>query len=204
LQFYFAPQSKIIMIHFMMKTNVLPILLIAILPLHAGVKEGDSVQITVRGIPAVEQEKINGHYRVAAGGLRLPFLKSRLPVVGLGPEQIAVAAEQAYKAEGVYQQPAIDVEIIRGADRDHQEAVVSVGGQVRRAGPISFRQGMTLLQAIQGAGDRNEFGSRNIKLIRNGKTTALDFRKPEHKNYALQPNDSIIVEQRGMLEGSVD
>lgn len=186
----------------MMKTTVVSLLLIAALPIHAGVKEGDSVQITVRGIPATEQEKINGPYRVGAGGLRLPFLKSRLPVVGLEPEQIAVAAEKAYINEGVYQQPAIDVEIVRGADQKGQEAVVSVGGQVRRSGAVSFRQGMTLLQAIQAAGDRNEFGSRNIKLIRNGKTIALDFRKAEHKNYALQPNDSIIVEQRGMLEGA--
>ena len=187
-----------------MKAKPISMMFLAILPLHAGVKEGDSVQITVRGIPAVEQEKINGPYRVGAGGLRLPFLKSRLPVTGLEPEQIAAAAEQAYKAEGVYQQPAIDVDIIRGADQKGQEAVVSVGGQVRRSGPISFRQGMTLLQAIQGAGDRNEFGGRNIRLIRNGKTIALDFRKPEHKNYSLQPNDSIIVEQRGIIEGNSD
>ena len=172
--------------------------------LDAGVKEGDSVQITVRGIPAGEQEKVNGAYRVGPTGLRLPFLKSRLPVAGLEPEQIAVAAEKAYQNEGVYQQPAIDVEIVRGANQKGQEASVSVGGQVKRSGAIPFREDMTLLQAIQGAGDRNEFGSRNIKLILNGKTIALDFRKAEHKNYALQPNDSIIVEQRGVFEGASD
>ena len=56
------------------------------------------------------------------------------------------------------------------------------------------------LQAVQAAGDRTEFGSRNIKLIRAGKTTPLDFRKAEHKNFPLEPNDSIIIEQRGVLE----
>ncbi len=172
--------------------------------LHAGVKEGDSIQITVRGIPAGEQEKINGPYRVGATGVRLPFLKARLPVAGLEPEQIAAAAEKAYQTEGVYQQPAIDVEVIRGADQKGAEALVSVGGQVRRSGPVPFRQDMTLLQAIQAAGDRNEFGSRNIRVIRNGKTLPLDFRKPEHKNFPLQPNDSIIVEQKGAFEGSSD
>lgn len=172
--------------------------------LHAGVKEGDSVQVTVRGIPAVEQEKINGAYRVGAGGLRLPFLKTRLPVSGMEPEQIAAAAERAYITAGVYQTPAIDVEIVRGADQKGQEAIVSVGGQVRRSGPVVFRQNMTLLQAIQAAGDRNEFGSRNIRLIRNGKTMALDFRKTENKNLILMPDDSIIVEQRGPFEGASD
>jgi protein involved in polysaccharide export with SLBB domain len=172
--------------------------------LRGGVKEGDSVQITVRGIPAGEQEKVNGAYRVAPTGIRLPFLKSRLPVAGLEPEQIAIAAEKAYQNEGVYQQPAIDVEIIRGANQKGQEASVSVGGQVKRSGAVPFREDMTLLQAIQGAGDRTEFGSRNIKLIRNGKTIPLDFRKAEHKNFSLQPNDSIIVEQRGVFEGGGD
>ena len=190
-----------------MKTNALIVLLSPALflpPLHAGVKEGDSVQITVRGIPAVEQEKINGAYRVGASGIRLPFLKVRLPVAGLEPEQIGTAAERAYQAEGVYKQPAIDVEIVRGANQKGTEAVVSVGGQVRRSGAVSFREDMTLLQAVQAAGDRNEFGSRNIKLVRAGKTIPLDFRKPEHKNFALQPNDSIIVEQKGPFEGSSD
>jgi len=172
--------------------------------LHAGVKEGDSVQITVRGIPAVEQEKINGAYRVGASGLRLPFLKARLPVSGLEPDQIAVAAERAYIAEGVYQQPAIDVEIVRGADQKGEQAIVSVGGQVRRAGPVAFRQGMTLLHAVQAAGDRNEFGSRNIRVIRSGKTIRLDFRKPEDKNFILMPEDSVIIEQRGTFEGAGD
>lgn len=172
--------------------------------LHGGVKEGDSVQVTVRGIPATEQEKINGAYRVGAGGIRLPFLKSRLPVSGMEPDQIAVAAEKAYRAEGVYQSPAIDVEIVRGADQKGAEAIVSVGGQVRRSGPVPFRKGMTLLQAVQAAGDRNEFGSRNIRVIRHGKTTLLDFRKVEHKNFALMPDDSIIIEQKGTFEGSSD
>ncbi|RYD29927.1 MAG: hypothetical protein EOP87_17475 [Verrucomicrobiaceae bacterium] len=172
--------------------------------LHAGVKEGDSVQVTVRGIPAVEQEKVNGAYRVGAGGLRLPFLETRLPVSGMEPEQIAAAAERAYMAAGVYSAPAIDVEIARGADQKGQEAIVSVGGHVKKSGPVAFRQSMTLLHAIQAAGDRTEFGSRNIRLIRNGRTMPLDFRKPEHKNLILMPDDSIIVEQRGILEGASD
>lgn len=188
-----------------MKTHHLACL-IPLIPclLHAGVKEGDSVQVTVRGIPATEQEKINGAYRVGASGLRLPFLKARLPVSGMEPDQIAAAAEQAYKAEGVYQQPAIDVEIVRGADQKGVEAIVSVGGQVKRSGPVPFRQNMTLLHAIQAAGDRNEFGSRNIRVIRSGKTILLDFRKPEHKNFILMPDDSVIIAQKGAFEGASD
>jgi protein involved in polysaccharide export with SLBB domain len=188
-----------------MKTTAFALLLLS-LPVISlgGVKEGDSVQITVRGIPAGEQEKLNGIYRVGAAGLRLPFLKSRLAVAGLEPDQIAAAAEEAYRAAGVYSQPAIDVEIVRGEDQKGAEAVVSVGGQVKRSGAVAFRQGMTILQAIQAAGDRTEFGGRNIRVIRAGKTIVLDFSKPEHKNYLLQPNDSIVVQQKGILERGVD
>jgi protein involved in polysaccharide export with SLBB domain len=176
-------------------------LALALIPsTHAGVVPGDSVKVIVRGIPGAEQERINGSYTVSPEGIRLPFLPSRLPVVGLEPAQIAIAAEKAYKTEGIYQTPAIDVEILRGADQKGAEAQISVGGQVKKSGPVAFRQGMTLLQAVQAAGDRTEFGSRNIQLIRGGKTTPLDFRKTEHKNFPLEPNDSIIIEQRGVLE----
>jgi protein involved in polysaccharide export with SLBB domain len=183
-----------------MKAKLLLLTLALLSNLHAGVVAGDSVKVIVRGIPAAEQERINGSYTVSTEGIRLPFLKTRLPVNGLEPAQIALAAENAYKSEGIYQAPAIDVEILRGADQKGAEAQISVGGQVKKSGPVPFRQGMTLLQAIQAAGDRNEFGSRKIQLVRNGKTSELDFRKPEHKNLQLQPNDSIIVEQRGILE----
>jgi hypothetical protein len=57
------------------------------------------------------------------------------------------------------------------------------------------------LEAIQAAGDRDEFGGRNIRLIRKGKTTLLDFRKQEVKNLQLEPFDSIIVDQVGVVEG---
>jgi len=87
------------------------------------------------------------------------------------------------------------------ADPSNQEAKVSVGGHVRHAGPILFRKTMTLLEAIQAAGDRDDFGGRSIRLIRKGKTALLDFRKQEVKNLQLEPFDSIIVDQAGVVEG---
>src|SRR5690606_18962411 len=135
-----------------------------------------------------------------SGGLRLPYLPKRLPVRGLNADQIATAAEKAYQTAGIYKTPAIEVEIRKGREQAGDVAQVSVGGQVNRSGPVPYRKGLTLLQAIQAAGDRNAFGGRNIKIFRAKRVIHLDFRKPEHKNFLLEPEDSVIVEQRGAAE----
>ncbi|OYV06968.1 MAG: hypothetical protein CFE26_03515 [Verrucomicrobiales bacterium VVV1] len=168
----------------------------------AGIEPGHSMKLTLRGVPAEEQAKIDGEYRVGESGtVRLPLLESLIPAKGLTAEQFARAAEKAYRDAGIYARPAIEVEMVGTPDLVNQEPRISVGGHVRRAGPIPFRKTMTLLEAIQAAGDRDEFGGRNIRLIRKGKTTLLDFRKQEIKNLQLEPFDSIIVDQAGVVEG---
>lgn len=167
----------------------------------AGIEPGNAMKLTLRGVPAEEQAKIDGLYRVGeSGGVRLPLLETPVPAKGMTAEQFARSAEKAYRDAGIYARPAIEVEM-QVADPEVQDPKISVGGHVRRAGPIPFRKTMTLLEAIQAAGDRDEFGGRNIRLIRKGKTTLLDFRKQEVKNLQLEPFDSIIVDQVGVVEG---
>ena len=80
------------------------------------------------------------------------------------------------------------------------EALISVGGQVRRAGQTPFRKNMTVIQALDASGGRNDFGSRNILLLRDGKQYCLDFTNLKHKNIVLLPGDSLQVEQKGILD----
>ncbi len=168
-------------------------------PALAGLEPGEQVSVTIRGVDAGEQRKINGSYRVGeSGGVRLPFLDSPVPARGLTPEQFARAAEAAYRGAGIYVRPAIEAETVQGKDQQ-AAAVVSLGGQVRRAGETPFRKGMTVIQAIDAAGGRNEFGGRNLLLFRNGKQYCLDFTQLAHKNILLKPGDSIQVEQRGAI-----
>lgn len=169
----------------------------------AGIEPGNALKLTMRGVPAEEQSKIDGEYRVGEGGaVRLPLLEGLVSAKGLTGEQFARAAEKAYREAGIYARPAIEVEVLgSGKEPDQQDAKISVGGHVRHAGPIPFRKTMTLLEAIQAAGDRDEFGGRNIRLIRKGKSTLLDFRKQEVKNLPLEPFNSIIVDQVGVVEG---
>ena len=188
-----------------MKVLILPILsyllLVAVTrPAFAGLEAGEQISLTIRGVEPAEQQKINGTYRVGdSGGIRLPLLEQSVSARGLTAEQFARSAEAAYKAAGIYARPAIEVEILQGKDQ-RGAAVVSVSGQVRRAGEAPFRKGMTVIQAIDAAGGRNEFGGRNLLLIRDGSQYCLDFTNLTHKNIVLRPGDSLQVEQKGILD----
>ncbi len=188
-----------------MKSGFLPSAVVLTFLAHfgaalAGLEPGEQINLVLRGVDSVEQQKISGIYRVGeSGSVRLPLLEELVPARGLTPEQFARAVEGAYKKAGIYARPAIEVETVQGVDQQ-APAVVSAGGQVRRAGESPFRKGMTVLQAIDNAGGRNEFGSRNVFLLRDGKQYCLDFTNLAHKNIALRPGDSLQVEQKGVLD----
>jgi protein involved in polysaccharide export with SLBB domain len=180
---------------------ILPLLLLCQLTGSAlgGLEAGEQISLTIRGVDPAEQQKISGTYRVGeSGGIRLPLLAQAVPARGLTDEQFARAAEAAYKAAGIYARPAIEVETLQGKDQ-RGLAVVSVGGQVRRAGELPFRKGMTVIQVIDAAGGRNDFGGRNLLLFREGRQHCLDFANLSHKNLVLRPGDSLQVEQKGVL-----
>ena len=167
---------------------------------RAGVEIGDSLKLTIRGVPNPEQQQVSGDYRVGEGGLRLPLLANRLPVRGLTEDQIAAAVEKAYRDAGIYKNPSVEVVITNGDRQRPDAAVMSVGGHVARPGVVPFRKGLTVVQALQAAGDRTPFGGRNITIFRGKKMIRLDYRKPEHKNFELLPDDALSVEQRGTVE----
>ena len=118
---------------------------------------------------------------------------------GQQPNQFARSAEQAYRDGGIYLQPAIEVEVLRGGDQDAL-AIITVGGSVRGAKEVPYRKNMTILQAIDAAGGRNEFGGRNVLLFREGKQYTLDFDNLAHKNTTLKPGDTLQVEQKGAIK----
>ncbi|MEI6178614.1 MAG: polysaccharide biosynthesis/export family protein [Verrucomicrobiota bacterium] len=188
-----------------MKRNICPflasLLLVDLTGLAmAGLEAGTQLSLTIRGVDSAEQQKVSGIYRVGdSGRVRLPLLDQTLSANGLTAEQFARAVEAAYKAAGIYVRPAIEVEILRGPGQDPGPAVLSVGGQVRRAGETPFRKGMTVIQALDAVGGRNEFGGRNVLLFRDGHQYCLDFTNLRHKNIVLRPGDSLQVEQKGII-----
>lgn len=62
-------------------------------------------------------------------------------------------------------------------------------------------RGMTLLEAIVGAGDITDWGSRYVQVTRGGKTVTYDYFSIKDRAIPIQPNDRIFVPQRGIFEG---
>lgn len=87
------------------------------LPLHATLSEGDTVRVTITGIPVTQQKQINGLYKISADGLHLPLLGTTIKVIGLETKDAADAAEKAYRSAGVFKDPEIDLFVERGGDR---------------------------------------------------------------------------------------
>lgn len=168
--------------------------------LHAQIKTGDVLEISIKGVPAKEKTLIEGNYVVDQDGqIKIPLADVMTKAAGLDHAALSRSIEKVYREKGIYVHPAITVQ---GSARQIAEgARLSVGGKVKRPGPIPFRERMTLMQAIQAAGDLDLFGSKKrVFLTRKGKAIVLDLRKPEHQNYLVRPDDTIVVDQKNAFE----
>lgn len=172
------------------------LLVSAWLPVFATeLKVGDELRLTLRGVPAEDAGKVTGPYVVnERGQVRPPLLDEGVRAVGLTPLQLAERIEAAYRDAGIYRQPRVEIAAAK-ADQP-AGARVSVGGRVRRNGPVDYRDGMTVLKAIDAAGGRDDFGGRNLYLIRNGRRYCLDFEQLAHLNIVLKADDSLRVEDK--------
>lgn len=83
---------------------------------------------------------------------------------------------------------------------DPPPATITVGGQVRRPGPVPYQKALTIYAAIQSAGGATEFGSmRRVKVIHGGKATTHDLTKTEAMVVLAQPDDTIEVPQKNFI-----
>lgn len=164
------------------------------------IKAGKALQITIQGVPTEEQQKINGQYMVTDGGtISMPLLQSPIRAAGMNPGSLASVIQSRYKSEGIYRNPTIQVfSNAEGAGVDKQ--FVTVGGQVRRPGPVEYSRELTLYQAIQAAGGATEFGTlKRVILLRGGKGRAYDASQTQFMNIPLSPSDTIEVPQKNWM-----
>lgn len=175
-------------------------MVLLIMPADAEIKAGDNVEIILKGVPAAEKAKVDGRYVVGESGtIRLPLADVAVHAAGLNGEQLARKIEAAYREAEIYVRPTIVV--VMGDTPRPSAAQVSVGGQVRRPGPLNFRQGMTVLEALQAAGDLTKFGTRKrVVLKRAGKNFVLDLRDPKMENFRLESADVLIVDHKGVFD----
>lgn len=169
------------------------------------IKAESSLLIRVKGIPAAEIAAIDGAYVISkAGKLYMPMLNGGISVKGLTFEQAAKKVEKAYKEAGIYTD--LRVEIREGGRicvTGFGSGSVAVAGSVRRLGPVSFTEGMTLQQAIDAAGGATKEGAiQRVQLVRKGKQLIYDLREPKVQNLRLQVRDVITVPERQSIEAN--
>ena len=161
------------------------------------IKPGKAIQITIQGVPVEEQQKINGQYSVSDSGMiTMPLLSSPIRAAGLRPGDLQSIIQSRYKNEGIYRTPTIQG-FATGEGSTVNEEMITVGGQVRRPGPVKYTRDLTLYQAIQAAGGATEFGSlKRVSLYRGGSGKRYDVTQSQFMNIPLQPSDTIDVPQK--------
>lgn len=105
----------------------------------------------------------------------------------------------AYKKAELYTSPTFLVKV-QSSDVQLTQHIVLVSGNVAMKKNVPWRRGMTLLEAIVGAGDVTEWGSRYVQVTRGGKTVTYDYFSTKDRAIPIQPNDRVFVPQRGMFE----
>ncbi|TAE76563.1 MAG: hypothetical protein EAZ65_07840 [Verrucomicrobia bacterium] len=163
------------------------------------INSGGAIEIQIKGVPAEEMALISGTYTVSDGGtISMPLLSSAIRAAGMSPTSLARNIEAAYRAEKIYTTPSINV--IANSGQDLAELIVTVGGQVRRPGPVKYSRGLTLYNAVQAAGGATEFGSmRRVGLLRGNQLKEYDLRQVKFMNILVEPQDTITVPQKGII-----
>ncbi|MDC1206497.1 polysaccharide biosynthesis/export family protein [Akkermansiaceae bacterium] len=184
----------------MIKKFLFALFLLSITSASAVIQTGDVLILSIKGVPVSEKGTIEGEYVVGKDGqIKVPLADVMVKARGLEHEQLARSVENAFKKAGIYSRPTITVR--SNAKPTVTREIVSVGGRVRNSGPIAFRPGMTLLQAIQAAGDLDQFGTKKrIFLTRGKQAWKLDLRKKEAQQFKLKAEDTIVVDHKGAFE----
>ncbi len=164
------------------------------------IKPNEPIGITLKGVPAEEQAKIDGQYVVnGSGQVFLPMLDKGVSAAGVTSSELARRIEIEYKSAGIYTNPRVTILTAEDTAKENtlNTKTLTVGGSVRSPGPSPFREGMTLYDAVQAGGGATEFGAINrVKLLRSGKMREYDLKVDANKLIPVYPDDAIEVPQK--------
>jgi protein involved in polysaccharide export with SLBB domain len=160
---------------------------------EATIRAGDTIQTRLTGVPSELAEDYRIETTVDDGMLSIPHISQRIKVTGLTSSQLAKVIEDRLKAEKIFTNPTMTVNVV-------QQRTVVVGGAVRGPGRQLWSPDMTLLGAISAAGGYNEFPKDEIRLFReeNGGKTLKSFSRKRLARFPgedprLLPGDRIEV-----------
>ena len=170
---------------FVMKPIYLSLLLAAAfapkLCAQATLRQGDTIEIRLAGVPTEEIQAVSSQYTIDdTGMLNLPYINN-VKVSGLQPNQAQAAIEQKFKSEEIYTHPTVTI-IIQNSSR-----FVNVGGAVRAPGRVPYTPDLTLMSTINASGGFNDFADqKKVRYIHDKKVEIIDVRKIR-KDPALDP-----------------
>lgn len=161
---------------------------------ETALRPNDKVMISIGGIPVDEVQQISKAYAISDSGKINLLHIGEITAAGLKPSVLQKRIEDAYKSAQIYTHPTVTVSMDSTIDTARYVYVVS---GCEKNGPVPYRQGLTLLQAVGSAGGPNPFGKTTKTQIIRNKTTAVHDLKKITKNpsldVTLQPDDQIII-----------
>lgn len=162
-------------------------------------RPSDKINISIGGVPAEEAVSISKVYSISdTGSINLLHI-NEIKAAGMKPSQLQKRIEEAYKSAGIYTHPTVTV-TMDSTSTGMQLVFVNAG--CLKNGPVPYRSGLTLMQAIGSAGGPTPFGkTTKTQLTRTSPTgqrtsTVHDLKKISKDpslDVLLQPDDQIII-----------
>lgn len=174
---------------------------------HAVINKGDTLTISIKGVPTEEQGQINGNYSVTkAGRIHLPYLSSNpINANGLTVAALSRRIEAAYRNAKIYTTPTISIQSLNDKQRESKridEAIqeyYTISGKVSGAGPRPYRSGLLLIDVVSAAGPTTFAAQNRVELRRNGKLYIYNLKLPAHMMVKILPNDQIFLKEKNWL-----
>ncbi len=174
---------------------------------QAVINIGDTLTISIKGVPMEEQGQINGSYPVSkAGRIHLPYLSSNpINANGLTVAALARRIEVAYKSAQIYTTPTISIQSLNDQKREAKrtdEAIqkyFTISGQVGSPGPKPFRPNLRMIDVVSQAGPTTFAAQNRVELLRNGKIYKYNMKIPAHMLVKVYPNDQIFLKQKNWI-----
>ena len=157
----------------------------------APLRPGDALDLRIGGVPTDDQQTVSSSYTVDGEGfLNMPYI-GKVRAAGLTPSGVQNAIEHAYVSEGIFTHPSITINIAPTA------RFVNVAGQVKAPSRVAYTPDMTVMSAINAAGDFTDFAKpSDVRLIRDGKVQRIDCKKVRGNpslDVKVLPGDQIQV-----------
>lgn len=163
---------------------------------------GSKVVLIFKNLPSGESANVDGEYQVsrADGTILLPFLESRLTVLGKTARQVEDLVRSQYISQKIYTDPIV-IARVGHKDEELEARFIQVTGYVNAKKNLPYREGITLIQAMIECGDISDHGSRKVQVTRGNVTRTYDYFSARDRSIKLMPNDVIFVPRRPPFEG---